>query len=451
MTSVVVELERGKRVLLVAPTGAGKSRMALEVIERCKVARPGSGLVITHTDVLREQSRSTIPGTVVANIQALTKPGPAGDARRAACRGFPIVFSDEAHHIASDLWMTALPVISHALVFGATATPERSDGRPLGDAFDSLVVAAKYSELVADGYLVPCDIAKPELTRKQQRRRKVRVDGVASYLEHARRADGTYRPGIHFAPTISECEEAVARYIDAGIPAAVVSCDITGTQRLALFAAFAAGLLTVLVSPMALAEGFDSPRAEICVLCRSAASLATYIQMVGRVLRPAPGKERALLIDCCDAASIHGSPTTDRRYSLTGTGIETEEEAEEKEAAEQEEREREAFKLVRVKYEIIRDRLKSRFTELQQEATDRGYKPGWVFHQFSGETQMPTPRILESKYQSVCKHCRHRVKQGEHILWEPGSKVYHRDCYFETLTDEQLIKAIKAKEERVEI
>jgi superfamily II DNA or RNA helicase len=435
--AVVSELERGKRPLLVCPTGGGKSRMSLEVVERCRAIRPGQGLVVTHTNTLRAQSRVTLPGCAVTNIQALTKPGAAGDARRAALKAFSVVFIDEAHHLVSKLWLTVLPLLQHAWVFGGTATPERADGTPLGDAFDALVAAASYTELVGDGFLVPCDIAKPKLNRKEQKRKKVLVDGVQSYIDNAKRDDGSFRPGIYFGPTISDCESASERFNNAGIKSAVVSCDVTGEDRQRVFDAYSRGELTMLCSPVALAEGFDSPRAEVCVLCRSASSLATYIQMVGRILRPCAGKERALLIDCTDAASIHGSPTKDRRYSLTGKGIADIVDID-VEATEREQQEREAWQKVRIEYDIIRDRLKSRFTDLQQEATDSGYKPGWVFHRFSEETQLAAPRILESKYQSVCKHCRKRVKQGEPILWEPGSKVYHRDCWFETLSDEQL-------------
>jgi superfamily II DNA or RNA helicase len=434
-SAVNAELGRGKRVLLVAPTGAGKSRMSAECM------RPAAkGLVLTHTTILREQSKATLPGCHVATIQSLVAKGESGQRRREALKHYDRFFIDEAHHIVGKEWVQLIPHMAHGALFGATATPERSDGTPLGDVFETLIAAAKYSELVTDGFLVPCDIAKPKLSRAQQKKQKVKVDGVAAYLEHGRVPGeaNRYRPGIYFAPTIAECQQAVLGFSNAGVRAALVSCDVTGEERQSLFDAYAAGQIDMLCSPMALSEGFDSPRAEVCVLCRSASSLSVYIQMVGRVLRPCTGKERALLIDCTDAASVHGSPTQDRRYSLTGKGIESDIGDEEEEKLIKESAEREAWKLVRIEYEIVRDRLKARFTELQQEATDKAYKPGWVFHRFSEDTALKPPRLLESKYQSTCKHCRTRVKPGEQILWQPEGKVYHRDCWFETLTDEQL-------------
>lgn len=437
------ELDRGKRVCLVAPTGAGKSRTSLEVMHDA-----AKGLVITHTRTLRDQSAATIPGCAISTVQALVAKGPGGERRREALKSFDRVFIDECHHIVSEEWTAVIPALAHAQVFGATATPERADGTPLGDVFDSMIVAAKYSFLVSEGYLVPCDIAKPKLSRAQQKKQKVKVDGVASYFDHGLREDGSPRPGIYFAPTISECIDAAERFNAKGVRAAVVSCDVTGEERQRLFDAYSAGHLDMLCSPVALAEGFDSPRAEVCILCRSASSLATYIQMVGRVLRPSMGKLRALLIDCTDAAAIHGSPTADRRYSLAGKGIELDVPEEEREALEREIKEREAWQLIRIEYDIIRDKLKALFVDIQQQATDAGKKPTAAFYDFKRAIQkkdargfvsepLKLPYVIDAKKQHVCEHCRHRVKPGETVL-QQSRGFYHRDCWFETLSDEQL-------------
>lgn len=444
--AVSAHLDAGRITLLVAPTGAGKSRMSAEIM------RPATkGIVLTHTTILREQSKATLPGCSVATIQSLVAKGQAGDWRRAQLKDFDFFFVDEAHHLVGEEWVKLVPYMRHGKLFGATATPQRADGTPLGDVFETLVSAARYSYLVHEGFLVPCDVAKPKLSRAQQKKQKVKVDGVQSYIDLARR-EGTnseYRPGIYFAPTIAECDGAVYRFADAGIRAAVVSCEVTGEWRQDIFDAYSRGDLDMLCSPMALSEGFDSPRAEVCVLNRSCASIATYIQMVGRVLRPCPGKDRALLIDCTDAASVHGLPTADRNYSLLGAGI-VEAIEEDTEQVAREHAEREAWQLVRIEYELVRDNLKAKFVNIQQEATDKGRAKGWVFCEFKRAIQskddrgfvsepFKVPRILEAKRASVCAHCRHRVAVGSTILWDGPSKVLHQDCYFETLTDEQLV------------
>ncbi len=447
---VVAHLESNAIPLMVMPTGAGKSRTAAEVMGRVAKRR---GLVVTHTDVLFEQSKSTIPGCSVINIQALIKPGSAGDKRRAALSEFDAVFCDEAHHFVTPEWLAGMVLLrSKGLrIFGASATPQRGDGRALDEFWTDMVVGPNYSELVGWGFLCPCDVAKPKLTRAEQRRMKVRVDGVQSYLEHGKREDGSWRPGIFFHKTISDCEDASRRFNEAGIRSKVISCEITGTARQDIFDEYSRGDLDMLCSPQALAEGFDSPRAEVCVLCRSASSLGTYLQMVGRILRPCAGKTRALLIDCTGAESIHGKPTKDRRYSLSGEGITDAPEDEETMTPEQEQelRIREEWKQIRAEFELVRDQLKSTLYDFQQQATDLQKPHGWAFAQFRNHVKykdekgfthdaLKVPYIFDAKKMHVCESCRHRVKVGDVVLSGRDKKVFHRDCWISALPDEIL-------------
>lgn len=446
---VVAHLSDDRIPLMVMPTGAGKSRTAAEVMGLIAKRR---GLVVTHTDVLFEQSKSTIPGCSVINIQALLAPGAAGDRRRAALSEFDAVFCDESHHFVSPAYLSVMQMLraKGLKVYGASATPQRGDGRALDEFWTDMVIGPNYSELVEWGFLCPCDVAKPKLTRREQKKQKVRIDGVQSYLEHGKRDDGTWRPGIFFHKTIADCEDAAQRFNELGIRSKVISCEITGQARQDIFDAYSRGELDMLCSPQALAEGFDSPRAEVCVLCRSASSLGTYLQMVGRILRPAPGKARALLIDCTDAVSIHGIPTKDRRYSLSGVGIE--DEPEEQQLTPEQERElklREEWKQVRAEFDIVRDQLQTKLYELRQEAVEQQKSNGWAFAQFRKHVQfkdergfthdtIKVPYIFDAKKQHVCEICRHRVKVGETVLSGRDKKVFHSDCYFQSLSDEEL-------------
>jgi hypothetical protein len=74
----------------------------------------------------------------------------------------------------------------------------------------------------------------------------------------------------------------------------------------------------VLINVFVLTEGFDAPATEVCIIARGCTHTGTYLQMVGRVLRPAPGKTAAILIDLAGVSWSHGLPTEDRAYSLDG-------------------------------------------------------------------------------------------------------------------------------------
>jgi helicase-like protein len=161
-----------------------------------------------------------------------------------------------------------------------------------------------------DGHLAPCRV----VTAPQYR-----GNPAAAYL-----ALGARRPGILFAPSIRACNAAVAALVAAGVRAAAITAGTTERHRAWAFEAFDRGELDVLASPMALSEGFDSPRAAVCILDRSCAHVGVYLQTAGRVLRPHPSKTGAtpgLLLDLRGASARHGSPTDDRVYSLDGTPI----------------------------------------------------------------------------------------------------------------------------------
>lgn len=434
-----------RRPLIVAPTGSGKTEMSKALLEEARAP-----MAIVHTRTLFEQTARRIPSVRVYTLQGLLAAGAKGDQRRAALARHDLAWFDEAHHLGGEEWRTvlALPTMPPRQ-FGVTATPMRADGTPLGEIFDELIVAAKYSELVRDGYLVKCDVIRSELTRNHQKKNKVRPDGVQAYLANARRDDGTWRPGIHFEVTIEACEKACQQYNEAGVRAELITNNTDTDARRRIFDRYTAGELDMLCSPTVLAEGFDSPRAEVCVLRRSTDHVGDYLQRVGRVLRPFPGKDRALLIDICNASTkrSHGLPTDDRVYSLEGKGIQLASEVEEEVEEDEEELPPPTpYETVQAGYKMIRDTLLSRYRDLQAQAEELGYKSGWVWHRFTEATSINPPSRMQAKYQSTCVHCRKRVQLEEAIFWQQRGQVFHEECWFSALDGEKLTAASAALE-----
>jgi DNA repair protein RadD len=430
--------------LVIAPTGAGKTEISKMILGDYRAP-----MAVVHTHTLFEQTARRVPQCRVYTLQSLIAPGPKGDARRASLARHDVAWFDEGHHLGGEDWRRVLSLPALPLRrFGVTATPMRADGTPLGDIYDCFHVAAKYSELVRDGFLVRCDVQRSEISRTDQRKQKVRPDGVEAYLKSCRRPDGSWRPGIHFETTIEACEAATKRYNEAGVRCALITNKTDTDERRRLFDAYSAGALDMLCSPTVLAEGFDSPRAEVCVLRRSTDHVGDYLQRVGRVLRPFPGKQRALLIDICNASTkrSHGLPTDDRVYSLDGKGIRSVEEAAEDEKEALELPAPTPYEMVQSGYRLIRDTLLSRYRDLQEQAAELGYKSGWVWHRFTEATSISPPRMFPAKYQSVCAHCRKRLTVGETMFWLGSSKVMHEECWFNSLDEGQLTNASAALE-----
>jgi superfamily II DNA or RNA helicase len=308
VAAVSAHWESGRRrVVCALPTGAGKTTVAAACLVAARPRRPALALV--HTRTLLAQTRRRLgPGVVVRTIQAVLRAGARLD--------HDVVFLDECHHLASRSWVKVLALLPPGVrIIGCTATPARADGAALGTdgaGFDALVSTAPYSTLLRLGHLAPCRVVHPE-------------PGLSSaqvYLTYGER-----RPGILFAPSIAACETAATALRSAGVRAATITAATGARARRAAFAAYEAGTLDVLASPMALSEGFDSPRAAVCVLDRTCVHHGVYLQTAGRILRPHPTKDPlsggrpAVLIDMHGASERHGHPLADRTYSLDGDPI----------------------------------------------------------------------------------------------------------------------------------
>jgi DNA repair protein RadD len=288
-----------KRVCLVMGTGAGKTATGSFIAQQAK--RQGLSTVwMTHTVDLLQQSAVRVPEAKVVSVQSGRLP-PAD-----------VLVLDECHHFVADEWKRAVDAYPEALVVGLTATPERADGRPLGDMFSHLVVGASYTELLESGVLVPCRVLRPETELD----RGVAKDPVEAYMAH-----GEGRTGFVYVRTIQLADKVAAEFRAKGIRAEVVSAETPPGQRKLLVDRMRDGDIRLLVNVYALTEGVDVPHASIAILARNFGHVSQFLQTAGRVLRAHPGKRDALVIDLPGVSHRHGTPLEDREYGLDGQGI----------------------------------------------------------------------------------------------------------------------------------
>lgn len=312
-----------KSVLLVAPTGAGKGTIAAHVL-RSTVDRGGRALFLVHRgEILADVGQRLVKAGVtdigflkagasrggadapvqLASVQTLAS---RPDARPPA----DVVCWDEAHHAVASTYRAIREAYPQAVHLGLTATPQRADRSPLGDCFEQLVVAATPAELRDRGYLVPCEVRAAEPG-----------EGLAcTPLEaYQRWAPGTQ--AVVFCASIDESMAARASFLAAGISAVHIDGDTIAAERRMLRESLAAGTIDVVCNVFVLTEGWDAPMLSTCILARGCQAESTFLQMVGRVLRPSEGKERATLIDLRGVVWEHGLPYDEREYSLEGRGI----------------------------------------------------------------------------------------------------------------------------------
>jgi superfamily II DNA or RNA helicase len=324
--------------LLVMPTGAGKTVVFAEIV-RNAAERGRRVLILVHRrELVRQASnkltaaavehgiiaagnRSTLSNVQVASVQTLV--------RHLAVQTWQpdLIIIDEAHHAAAGSWSRILNHWPAALRLGVTATPCRLDGRGLGDTFDALIEGPSVQMLTSDGYLSPAQIFAPPIVAdlSQVRRRAgdyandqaaaamtrptVTGDAISHYQRLAKA-----QQAIAFCCNVAHAESVCSAFQAAGITSMLL---LGGTaDRDAVVSAFAAGTIRLLVTVDVVSEGFDIPAASVAILLRPTQSLGLYLQQVGRVLRPAPGKDAAIILDHVGNVIRHGFPDENHQWSL---------------------------------------------------------------------------------------------------------------------------------------
>jgi DNA repair protein RadD len=418
--------QSGRRApVLILPTGAGKTVVASEVI-RMTVARGGRVLFLVHRNELLTQSVSKLERAgvtdlriiqagsdlgsrtapvVVASIPTLTR---WTDRHPAAS----LVIIDEAHHVAAKTWRKLADHYSASLLLGLTATPARQDGKALGDIFDSIVVGATVAELVSLGHLVPCRVFAPP---DKLEAKHIAVSPVEAYRKH-----GEGQRAVIFCVTVEHAQRTADEMNAAGIGTAVVHGELGRAERAKHLADLEHGRIQAVASIGVLTEGWDSPAVAVCILARKPQHTGLYLQMVGRVLRPSPGKTHATLIDLCGSVHDHGPPDMDREYTLDGRGISKVDRDQIRQCLSC----GAVFKVGPSACPLCGVELPRRMVELPTalglELIDLGSLPKLP--------PRPITLSITAKFPGTCRGCRGRIAVGQQVYWVKGSGAKHVDC-----------------------
>ena len=318
--AILAHWRRGARsVCLVGPTGSGKTEIAMAIMTRgsCLAVAHRRDLVAQLADVLAARFGKDSVGVLMAGrkqnpsariqvgtVQTLPARGVRPDVEK--------LFWDEVHHAPSAEWRALAVAYPNARFVGATATPERSDGTPLGDICEEMVVAASYSSLIAAGHLVPARVFQP---------REFLGSDLATSPLHAWQRYGNGAQAFVFCMRVEIAETVARSFRGAGVSAQCIAAETPHAIRVARLDAFRAGKLRVITNVATMTEGIDVPDARCCILAHDHHHVSGYLQECGRVLRASPGKLDAIILDLVGSSHRHGSPSDDRTYSLEGRPI----------------------------------------------------------------------------------------------------------------------------------
>lgn len=341
------ELRRHRRVLLQAPTGAGKTALASFMAGE-SASRGLPVWFVCHRAELVAQTSYTFEKFGIDH--GLIAAGRANDRsqivnicsidtvknRLAIVTPPKLIIFDECHHLGATGWTRVQNAFPDAWNIGLSATPQRLDGKGLNDNFDALVLGPRVSWLIEHGFLSPYrayapsepnmkgikksmgDYARAE-TEEVMDKPTLTGDAITHWLKYARGMRS-----VAFGVTVKHSQHIAEQFRASGIPAAHLDGSTPKAERSRIIRDFADGRLLVLSNVDLFGEGFDLSaiaQKEVTIDCvlqmRPTQSLALHLQQVGRALRPAPGKT-AIILDHAGNIHRHGLPDEDREWSLEG-------------------------------------------------------------------------------------------------------------------------------------
>jgi superfamily II DNA or RNA helicase len=240
------------------------------------------------------------------------------------------VIYDECHHIASESWGRVFHSLPNAYHVGLSATPERLDGRGLGEFFKKMVVGPQVKELIDAGWLSRYRLFAPST---------VDLKGVHSRAGDWIRGElsqAVDRPGITgnavahysklcagkraivFAVSIEHSKHIMQQFQTVGVNAQHIDGGTPDAERDEAIKRFSSGDIQVICNCDLFGEGFDCPGIECAILLRPTQSRSLYRQQIGRALRPVEGKREAIILDHVGNCSRHGLPDDEYQWSLDG-------------------------------------------------------------------------------------------------------------------------------------
>lgn len=331
---------KGKRsILFQMPTGTGKTVLFAEIV-RMGFQQQRKILIVVHRIELVDQitrklkSRGVEVGHIVAGKQSdYSRIVQVASIQTLSRREHPeanLIIIDECHHAKAATYKKLWELYPDAKFLGVTATPVRLSGEGFSDLFDELIVSMSILQFIEKGFLVKIKHhvgAKPRLEGVKVRHgdyvtsmlsgimmdNSMMIDLIESYCQQT-----PGKSAIVFAVDVEHSQSIAERYREADVNAAHIDAKTPKAIREQILSDFRKGIIKVVSNVEIITEGFDFPECEVVQLARPTKSLALYLQMVGRVMRPAKGKTEGIVLDNAGLWLEHNLSVIDRTWSLEG-------------------------------------------------------------------------------------------------------------------------------------
>jgi DNA repair protein RadD len=323
-----------KRIMLVAPTGSGKTVIGAAIIGAARAAYR-KVVVLAHRREIITQTSGKLHGAEIMHgiVQAGFSPRPLEAVQVASVQTLharavrtdkmemppaDLLIIDEAHHCPATTYRKIIDAYPGATLLGLTATPCRGDGRGLGGIFETIIECPQVAALIEQKFLVPTRCyapTTPDLTgvrtqagdyvERQLADRMDRPKLIGDVVTHWHKY-GERRKTVCFAVNVAHSVHIRDEFIKSGVRAEHIDGSTPKAERDATLQRLASGEIDLVTNCMVLTEGWDMPEVGCIILARPTKKMGLYRQMIGRGLRPAPGKVDAIIIDHSGAVFRHG-------------------------------------------------------------------------------------------------------------------------------------------------
>ncbi|MCO5250766.1 MAG: DEAD/DEAH box helicase [Candidatus Kapabacteria bacterium] len=452
-------------VMGVLPTGGGKTHVFSSIVQDC-TNKGHKTLILAHREELIGQAYDKLSSGYdleVGVIKAGYTPNLSAPVQVASVQTlirrdlkipFKLIIVDEAHHDQKNNTYGKIrdKIKEHSpdlRVLGVTATPIRLNGSGFKDVYDDMVIGATVKELIELGNLVapkylihaPVDLNGVKKTAGDYNLKQLAESYRAKMPPEILVEDHLkYFPNkqtVVFAINIEHSQDIVSAYKYRGIRAAHIDGDTPNDVRKAIFRDFAEKRITVLSNFGIVTEGYDCPGIEAIQLARPTESLALYMQMGGRGLRPADGKEQAIISDWANAIMTHGKLEFDRDWGLGGLSGKYKKrvKALDKLTGKIYSLERlpmnippEWLELIEVDDKQIHkaneyNNIVGEFKKLQFTANQRGFKPKWIFWRLMDKYKPKTDDKMTAIATVFAEHLEWKPTAVPHLVREYKQKI----------------------------
>ena len=320
------------------PTASGKTVAAAAFVDAARIT---GVLILTHRRLLVDQFKRDLTEQgyghrlkdpvlgvakppVVPPVSIETYAWFIKNADRLSRDTYGVILCDEAHTALGDRTSAAIRRVHEPTYIGMTATDELLQ-KHVGDVFPAEIADFPLAEAVLSGVVAPLRAVRVPPGASLKRVKIVGGDydqqELAEALDHdaVNMAAAMYyldmfgqRPGIVYAAGVDHAGRVAASMRAVGLKAAAVSGRTPPRELAETLAAYERGEVNVLVNAQLLAEGWNAPRATVCMHLAPTASRRVYQQRVGRVMRLHRRKEAGVVVDFAEASAPH----TDRTITL---------------------------------------------------------------------------------------------------------------------------------------